>query len=212
MPFLSVHCRRLASLETSLSIICPKDSLKAVDLNTLSLQSNSFIEKDGGYRFSDVIYQTRILEKPGYLFYLLEHQSTPDRWMALRMQTYLMNFLNKQVRQGAKKLPPFFLMVFYHSKRNPYPYSQDFFDLFENPAWAKEQFLQHFHLVDIQQESDEAILQHDDAATVEMLQKHIYDSDIGIAVRKLKESGCLKNCNKIWRFYSICCKIHTCKR
>jgi len=56
----------------------PPRVLNVVDLNTLALEPDSFVKKDGRVRFKDLVYGIKIKDKPGRLFTLWEHQSKPD--------------------------------------------------------------------------------------------------------------------------------------
>ncbi len=58
--------------------------LRAVcDLSTLKLESGSFVEDDLRQYFCDVLYSLKTSAGDGYIHVLVEHQSTPDKHMAL---------------------------------------------------------------------------------------------------------------------------------
>ena len=138
------------------------------------------------------MYGVDIEGKPGQLFVLIEHQSTHDYWIALRIQAYLMDFFLHLVDQGAKKLPPVLCCLFYHGSKSPYPYSCDFFELFEDKDWAQAHLLAPFHLIDLTQKSDEELLTHGKSAILEVVQKNIRSPDIKVALDKLKQQGCFQ--------------------
>jgi len=59
----------------------PQSLQDQMDLHTLHLESENFIDEQEQAHFSDVLYSVKINNKPGYLFILAEHQSSPDRTM-----------------------------------------------------------------------------------------------------------------------------------
>jgi len=95
----------------------PAKVREAVDLNTLSLQPTSFVKSSGRASLKDIVYQVNIKDKPGRIFVLWEHQSSPQPWMALRIHEYLIDFFRHCVNQGFKKLPRVVCCVFYHGER-----------------------------------------------------------------------------------------------
>ncbi len=52
------------------------------DLNTLKLESGSFVEESLRPYFSDVLYSLQSTTGDAYIHVLIEHQSTPDKHMA----------------------------------------------------------------------------------------------------------------------------------
>lgn len=62
--FLEIH------LPTTLRQIC--------NLNTLRLESGSFIEEDLRPHYSDILWSLETSEGEGYIYVVIEHQSTPD--------------------------------------------------------------------------------------------------------------------------------------
>ena len=57
----------------------PKNVLDSLDMKTLQLEKESFIEPDLSSSFSDVVFSAKFgNNQDGYIFILLEHQSTSD--------------------------------------------------------------------------------------------------------------------------------------
>ncbi len=67
----------------------PADILKLVDIKTLQIKKESFIEKELKRFYSDILYQVAIKDSKAYIYLLFEHQSSPNRWMALRLLGYI---------------------------------------------------------------------------------------------------------------------------
>src|SRR5699024_12536417 len=57
----------------------PTDTLKMVNTPTLYPEKDSFIDKDMTERFSDLLFSAEIAGKEGYIYFLFEHKSYPDK-------------------------------------------------------------------------------------------------------------------------------------
>src|SRR5688572_19794083 len=66
----------------------PEKILKRIDLNSLQLTNNEFITPECASLRTDITYRCNIDGKDGYIYTLIEHQSTPDELIALRLQEY----------------------------------------------------------------------------------------------------------------------------
>ena len=54
---------------------------------------------------SDIIYKCNIESKQGYIFFNIEHQSTPDKWLPLRIAKYNIQLMQQHINEGHKTLP-----------------------------------------------------------------------------------------------------------
>ena len=55
------------------------------DMKTLKLESSSFIDDDLRESYSDVLWSVKTEQGPGYIYCLIEHQSTSNKLIAFRM-------------------------------------------------------------------------------------------------------------------------------
>ncbi|WP_243448503.1 Rpn family recombination-promoting nuclease/putative transposase, partial [Candidatus Thiosymbion oneisti] len=67
----------------------PDTWVKELDLTTLEKCSGSYVSDDLRDRADDLIWRVHWGQDWLYVYLLLEFQSTIDRWMAVRIQTYL---------------------------------------------------------------------------------------------------------------------------
>ncbi|CBW76757.1 Hypothetical cytosolic protein (plasmid) [Mycetohabitans rhizoxinica HKI 454] len=65
-----------------LSLHLPTQWLAQCDLDTLRLESGSFVEEDLRAYYSDVLWSLQTRQGDGYVYALIEHQSRPERHMA----------------------------------------------------------------------------------------------------------------------------------
>lgn len=98
------------------------DWVESLDLSTLERVGNELISDDLRVRRSDVIWRVRRKGKQEeWLYLLLELQSTPHPFMALRMLTYagllLEEVLRKEKLGSGSRLPTVLPVVFYNGKR-----------------------------------------------------------------------------------------------
>ena len=156
----------------------PSSLHELCDLDTLKLEPGSFIEEDLRACYSDVLWSVNTTEGDGYIYVVIEHQSTPDAHMAFRLMRYAVAAMQKHLDAGHQQLPLVVPMLFYHGAKSPYPYSLCWLDEFANPKLARQVYAAAFPLVDITVIPDDEIVQHRRMALLELIQKHIRQSDL----------------------------------
>ncbi len=98
----------------------PPSLLRQLDLQTLHIAKDSFIEQELREHFSDILYTVQYHNAPLYLYLLLEHKSHPWRWVGLQLLGYLVRIweLHRKQHPKQEKLPPILPLVLYHGKEN----------------------------------------------------------------------------------------------
>ena len=100
---------------------------------------------------------------------LVEHQSSPERFMPIRVFNYLFSLLNKHLtaedfvknQEDNQLLPAVYPIVFYHGKPKRYPYSMKVIDCVENPANIMRGFsFLNIQLINVNELLQEDINQH----------------------------------------------------
>ncbi len=100
-----------------------EDWVSKLDMSTLEKVSSQFISEELLKRDNDILWRVRYGEDWIYVYILLEFQSTPNKWMALRVLSYiclLYQDLLKNKETGLTrngKLPPVFPMVLYNGEK-----------------------------------------------------------------------------------------------
>ncbi|MCC8416610.1 MAG: Rpn family recombination-promoting nuclease/putative transposase, partial [Rickettsia endosymbiont of Gnoriste bilineata] len=94
----------------------PKDVLALIDSTTVKLEKDSFIESDLSETISDVLFSVKFNDQDGYIFLLLEHQSTVDKMMAFRLFKYMINICDLYLTTNpkAKSLPLIYPLIIYN--------------------------------------------------------------------------------------------------
>ncbi len=91
--------------------------VSALDMTTLTLEKESFIDPKLRGHFSDMLFRVRLVTGADvYIFLLLEHKSAPDIWVAFQLLRYLVRLWETRFDQGCEKLPLVVPIVFYHGK------------------------------------------------------------------------------------------------
>lgn len=168
-----------------LDIYLPSTLRELCDLQTLKLESGSFIEDSLRASYSDVLWSSKTNEGVGYIYVVIEHQSSPDAHMAFRLMRYAMAAMQRHLDAGHKTLPLVIPMLFYHGALSPYPFSLCWLDEFDDPALARQLYSATFPLVDITVIPDDEIMQHRRIALLELMQKHIRKRDLMGLVEQL---------------------------
>lgn len=111
----------------------PPEVNQALDWATLTLREGSFVDEDLRASEADFLYEVRhgAGEDPVWIYVLLEHQSTPDRWMRFRLLKYCcriwdMSFRVYPEQRALRAIVP---LVLYQGERS-WSYSREFADLF----------------------------------------------------------------------------------
>ena len=74
-----------------LAIHLPPALRQRCDLDTLQLESASFIEESLRAWYSDVLWSLKTASGEGYIYVVIEHQSSPDAQMAFRLMPVIQN-------------------------------------------------------------------------------------------------------------------------
>src|SRR3990167_2017190 len=154
----------------------PASLLKQIDLETLTLENGSYIDDELVQSETDILYKVNLLEKEesAYLYLLVEHQSTSDKWLPFRLVKYMCRIADQEKKQNPRQeyLPIIFPLIFYNGKGR-YADSTYLFDLFGKfKEMAKEIFSKPFQLVDLNDIPDETLRAHQWSGVMELALKY----------------------------------------
>ncbi len=163
---------RIENARDFFDIHLPENIKKLCDFDTLKLTNSSFIDSQLRSRMSDVLYSVETQQGDGYIYVLVEHQSSPDKMMAWRMIFYAFMAMNQHLQQGNKELPLVVPVLFYHGDTSPYPFQQTWTQCFSLPELAEEMYFNPFPLVDVTVIDDNELVNHRKIAVMELAMKH----------------------------------------
>lgn len=187
-PHDAVFKTFLSRVETArdfIEIHLPPALIRICKLDTLHLESGSFLEDSLRPYYSDVLYSLETTCGRGYVHILIEHQSSPDKHMAFRLMRYAIAAMHQHLEAGHNALPLVIPILFYQGRRSPYPWSLNWLEAFNDPDIAHQLYSTAFPLVDITVIPDEEIMQHRSMAALTLIQKHIRQRDMAQLLDKL---------------------------
>jgi hypothetical protein len=134
--------------------------LSNIDLSTLSITKESYVDEALRKSQSDLLVTTALKEnkgkKPVLIYILLEHKAYPDRWTIFQLLKYTVRIWEKQTGHGGKEsieqtgkpkknvsLPVIIPIIFYHG-RSTWNYPLSFDNLFEKDKPELEQYIPRF--------------------------------------------------------------------
>ncbi len=132
---MMVHAvlRDLPEATSFLQAYLAEEVSQALHWSTLRLLEGSFVDEDLRGSEADFLYEVEHVSGEGsvWVYVLLEHQSTPDRWMRFRLLKYCcriwdMSFRHQPEQRELRAIVP---LVFYQGEQS-WSYSSEFADLF----------------------------------------------------------------------------------
>ncbi|AKJ08150.1 Hypothetical protein AA314_09776 [Archangium gephyra] len=120
----------------------PPRVVSQVDWSTLRRESGSVVDPELRETQSDLLFSARLSHGHPLLFYvLMEHQSSVDPWMALRMLRYVVRQLEhwRKANPDSEKLPVVVPLVMYHGPEGTWSAPRRVEELFALPDEAGEQ-------------------------------------------------------------------------
>jgi predicted transposase/invertase (TIGR01784 family) len=93
----------------------PKNITKLVDINSLSHEKESFIDKELEGLYTDVLFKTDINGKEGYIYFLIEHKSYVTKMVGIQLMIYIAKIWERKMKKG--KLPLVIPLVVYHGEK-----------------------------------------------------------------------------------------------
>jgi predicted transposase/invertase (TIGR01784 family) len=95
--------------------------VRILDLNSLELQKDSFIDEDLRQSFSDLLYSVRLAGTKGepiegQVYLLFEHKSQSDPTTCFQLLRYIVRIWEQRLRNG-QSLCPVFPLVVYHGQK-----------------------------------------------------------------------------------------------
>jgi predicted transposase/invertase (TIGR01784 family) len=148
---------------SELRAVLPAPLAERLDLANLRPVNGSFVDEELKHRHCDVLMRTRLNGREAFVYVLIEHQSSPDRMMPLRMMRYLMRIWDRHLEQNpkAKRLPMIVPLVVYQgSRRWTHPVElSELLDVDPETARLASEFLPRFRfLLDDLTELDQTAL------------------------------------------------------
>ena len=150
-----------ANAASLLRAYVPEALARTLKWSTLTLLPGRFVSPD--WRDSETDLLSSVEREPGatpvLAYVLLEHQSSPDRWMPLRLLNYCVQIWLRwrNTEEDERGLPLIVPLVLYQGA-DPWQYDREFAELFANtaPEWRWVPRFEHL-LIDQTEQSPESV-------------------------------------------------------
>jgi predicted transposase/invertase (TIGR01784 family) len=98
----------------------PVDLVAALDLDSLELQKDTFVDEELRESYSDLLYSVQFVDQDGQrgqgqVYLLLEHKSQSDPMTCFQLLRYIVRIWEQRQRSG-QTLCPVFPLVIYHGQ------------------------------------------------------------------------------------------------
>lgn len=112
--------RLFGDLETATDFMrnyLPPGVVALLNLATLTLEKESFIDPRLRSHFSDLLFRVKLVTDDDlYIYLLVEHKSAPDPGVAFQLLRYIVRIWERLFEAGCETLPMILPIVFYHGE------------------------------------------------------------------------------------------------
>ena len=93
----------------------PQHVMEMLNTDTLELEKDSFINNELEEGFSDLLFSADINGREGYVYFLFEHKSYPDKAIAFQLLKYMAEIWNTKIKKEKMNQVPLVIpLVIYH--------------------------------------------------------------------------------------------------
>lgn len=186
----SFFIRSMSNLRVAKELLqqhLPEDILQAFKLEALEICKDKFHQVNLQSKITDMLFKAPLKLDPAsiaYIAVLVEHQSTPQKEMPLRILAYEAAIM-QQHYSNYGVVPLIYSIVFYNGLI-PWNYSRDLKELIQAPKELVARYaLEPFKLIELNKISDTQLRQYQWSGVMSLVMKHIYDRDILPTFRKM---------------------------
>jgi predicted transposase/invertase (TIGR01784 family) len=158
----------------------PGELVALLDVDSLEICKDSFVDQELREHFSDVLYKVDLIEAGStYVYILFEHKSFPEPMIGLHLLRYMVKIWDQALKGGeSRPFSPIIPVVVYHGKAK-WKIGTEFSSLFDT-ADALIGYLPNFQylLCDLSRYSDEDIKGIVSLRVAFLLLKHIFSDDL----------------------------------
>ena len=137
----------------------PQDICRLIDFDSLSLVKDSFVDEDLKEHFSDLLYEVQLSSRPGFIYLLFEHKSTPERFTGLQLLRYMVKIWDLYLKQQQEPILPVIIPLVIYNGRRKWTIKTNFSYLFGEIERELNKYIPEFNylLYDLSPISDEEI-------------------------------------------------------
>ncbi len=186
-PHDKLFRKALSNLDNARSLLThylPGQVLNLMDLSTLEICKDSFIEKELSDYYSDMLYRVMLKDKtPGFIYVLFEHKSYYDRYVHLQLLEYMVKIWRLHIKQNKKKpvsLPIVIPLLICHGRQDWPQDTVRLTSLLSGPVDDLAGYIPDFgfEMYDLHRFSDDQIKGTIINRVMMMLFKHIFNPEL----------------------------------
>ncbi|AXI24179.1 hypothetical protein CE557_354 [Cardinium endosymbiont of Sogatella furcifera] len=156
----------------------PESCKSLLDLNTIKVEKESYVEDNLKQKFSDLVCSIKMKNsQKAFIYTLIEAEVSPKYWTAFKLWKYMFLLLERHKTKDKSKLPPIIPIVVYHGNQ-PFSVPRNLWELFSHPALAKEFMGGDYQLVDLYAMPDDQIKKKEHLGMLEYFMKYVHMRDI----------------------------------
>ena len=160
----------------------PDKVLKLMNLDSLEISKDSFIEKELADYYSDILYRVDLTDgSHGLIYVLFEHKSYYDRYVHLQLLEYMVKIWRLHIKQHrGDSLPIVIPLLICHARKEWPEDTERLTSLLSGPVDELAGYIPDFgfELYDLHRYSDDQIKGTIASRVVLLLLKHIRDPDL----------------------------------
>ncbi|XVN41586.1 MAG: Rpn family recombination-promoting nuclease/putative transposase [Rickettsia endosymbiont of Argas persicus] len=149
-----------------------------VSFETLKMEKDSFVDKRLKKAIVDILFSAKFEDKKGYIFLLLEHQSTPKYDMALRLFKYMFKIAEYHKKATKSKKFPFVYPLIFYNGGEKYNAPRNLWELFEHSELVKTAWTNDYQLINVHDIPDEELKEKAWSGILQFFMKHIHERDL----------------------------------
>jgi len=153
----------------------PDKILANIDLTTLKIRKDSFIDKDFREFYSDLLYSATLKGRKSYFYLLMEHKSSFEKQTPLKLLQYMVKIWHLHLEQEGFPLPVIIPVVLYHGVQK-WTIGSEFLSLLDDSAKELKEYCPNFCYVlnDLSEYTDEQIKGKTLGRVVLLLLKYVF--------------------------------------
>jgi len=154
----------------------PKDFLAKIDMGSVKVENNSFIDKQLKLSETDVLLSAKTKNgKVCYFYFLIEHTTKPDKMLPFRAVCYMTKVMTEHLKRYNTTTLPIVYPILFYAGNQRYNHSIDVFDLFEeNKELAKSIYSKPPQFIDLTKISNEELVKYPYSGIMEYVLKNIF--------------------------------------
>ncbi len=156
----------------------PYSCKSLLDLNTLKIEEESFVEENLKQKFSDLVFSINTKNnQKAFIYMLVEAEVSPKYWTAFKLWKYMFLLLEKHKTKKKSKFPLIIPLLLYHGN-TPFTVPRNLWELFSEPSLAKELMGGDYQLVDLYAMPDDEIKNKAHLGMMEYFMKYVHVRDM----------------------------------